>query len=123
MPPRAAGEADAGPPAEPARAGRRRWVLLALLVVVLAAAVVLLQSRPGTPALTQRDVDRAVDERVSKALEEQQNAPPVASVVYQAVLPSLVQVVTQDASGAPVPTEAPEASWVTTCTSEGRTAW
>jgi S1-C subfamily serine protease len=77
-------------------------VLLALLVLVVATAVVLLQSRPGTPALTQRDVDRAVDERVSKALEEQQSAPPVASVVYQTVLPSLVQVVTQDASGAPV---------------------
>ena len=106
LPPRAAGEADAGPPAEPARAGRRRWVFLALLVVVVAAAVVLLQSRPGTPALTQRDVDRAVDERVSKALEEQQSAPPVASVVYQTVLPSLVQVVTQDASGASVGTGA-----------------
>jgi S1-C subfamily serine protease len=68
--------------------------------------VVLLQSRPETPALTQRDVDRTVEERVGKALEEQERRPPVASVVYETVLPSLVQVVRQDASGASVGTGA-----------------
>ena len=69
------------------------------VVVALAGALLALQLRPGAPALTQRDVDRAVDERVGKALEEQQNAPPAASVVYQTVLPSLVQVVTRDGTG------------------------
>jgi len=74
-------------------------VLLALLVVVLATAAALFQSRPDTPALTQRDVDRTVDERVGKALEEQERRPPEAAVVYETVLPSLVQVVV-NATGA-----------------------
>jgi S1-C subfamily serine protease len=72
---------------------------MALLVVVVAVGVALFQSRSDTPALTQRDVDRSVDERVGKALEEQERRPPPAAVVYEAVLPSLVQVVTQDGSG------------------------
>ena len=69
------------------------------VVVALAAALLTVQLQDDAPALSRRDVDRAVDERLGKALEEQQNAPPAASVVYQKVLPSLVQVVTRDRSG------------------------
>ena len=106
------------PPAEPERAeseraegGRaarllrgiraRRWRRLAAVAVVLALAATLgaLVLRPDTPALTRRDVERAVDQRVGSALEQQQEKPPPASVVYQAVLPSLVQVVTRSGDG------------------------
>ena len=100
------------PPAEPARADRARarrllhgirtapWRRIVAVGVVLALAVALgaLVLRPDTPALTRRDVDRAVDQRVGRALEQQQQKPPPASVAYQAVLPSLVQVVTRDGS-------------------------
>jgi S1-C subfamily serine protease len=101
------------PPAESPRADRGRarrllhgirtapWRRLVAVGVVLAlaAAVGALVLRPDTPTLTRRDVERAVDQRVGQALEQQQEKPPPASVVYQAVLPSLVQVVTRSSDG------------------------
>lgn len=109
-PPTAAEVTGAVPPPEPARARRWwrrgipagrpwRWALALAVVAALVASLVAVQLQGAAPALTRRDVDRAVDERVGKALEEQQQAPPQPSVVYQAVLPSLVQVVTRNGSG------------------------
>jgi S1-C subfamily serine protease len=69
------------------------------LVLALATVLGALALRPDAAALTRGDVDRAVDERVGRALEQQQEKPPPASVAYRAVLPSLVQVVTRDGSG------------------------
>jgi S1-C subfamily serine protease len=98
-PPSAAETSAEAPPAEQSRAARHRpswrWVLAGILLVALAAALVL-QWRSAPAPLTPRDVDRAVSDRVTKALEEQQNAPPEASLVYQAILPSLVQLVAED---------------------------
>ena len=102
-PPSAAETSAETPPAEQARAARRRpswrWVLAGVLLVALAAALVL-QWRSAPAPLTQRDVDRAASDQVTKALEEQQKAPPEASLVYQAILPSLVQLVAEDTASA-----------------------
>jgi S1-C subfamily serine protease len=102
-PPSAAETSAEAPPAEQPRAGRRRpswrWVLAGVLLVALAAALVL-QWRSAPAPLSQRDVDRAVSDQVTKALEEQQKAPPEASLVYQAILPSLVQLVAEDTASA-----------------------
>ena len=102
-PPSAAETSAVAPPAEEARAPRRRpswrWVLAGVLLVALAAALAL-QWRSAPAPLTQRDVDRAVSDQVTRALEEQQQAPPEASLVYQAILPSLVQLVAEDTTSA-----------------------
>lgn len=113
LPSTAADPTGVEPPAEPrrARGGRAgrllrgirtaRWGRAVAVVVALALAAVLggLVLRPDAPALTRRDVDRTVDARVGAALEQQQEKPPPASVAYQAVLPSLVQVVTRSSDG------------------------
>jgi S1-C subfamily serine protease len=102
-PPSAAETSAETPPGEQARAARRRpswrWVLAGVLLVALAAALVF-QWRSAPAPLTQRDVDRAASDQVTKALEEQQKAPPEASLVYQAILPSLVQLVAEDTASA-----------------------
>jgi len=102
-PPSAAETSAVAPPAEEARAPRRRpswrWLLAGVLLVALAAALTL-QWRSAPVPLTQRDVDRAVSDQVTRALEEQQQAPPEASLVYQAILPSLVQLVAEDTTSA-----------------------
>jgi S1-C subfamily serine protease len=66
------------------------------LVVVVAALV--WQSGSGPEPLTRSQVDQQVQERITKALEDQQAQPPDAAVVYQTILPSLVQLSSTGAS-------------------------
>jgi S1-C subfamily serine protease len=71
-----------------------------VLVVALLAAVFLLGDR-GPKPLTQGDVDQAVKDQITSALEERDAAPPAATQAYQTILPSLVLVRTKRAGGAP----------------------
>lgn len=74
-----------------------RWVLVGVALVVVVSALVW-QSGSGPEPLTRGQVDRQVQERITKALEEQQAQPPDAAVVYQSILPSLVQLTSTGAS-------------------------
>src|SRR5687767_10750282 len=81
------------------RRSRRLWVVA--LVMALAAALLVWQlDGPDPRPLTQRDVDRTVQERLEAAQEEERAAPPDAATAYQTILPSLVVVTTENAARA-----------------------
>ena len=72
----------------------------AVLVACLAVAgfVAWRVSDSGPPPLTRADLDRAVQQGVQKAQQDQRNAPPDAAVAYKRILPSLV-IVTAEVPG------------------------
>ena len=87
-----------GSPAPPGRLGARlkrvvpfaSGALVALVAVLLYGALV-----PGSPPLTQRDVD----DTVAEALASVTPAPAYSELVYQAVRPSLVLIETTGPDG------------------------
>ena len=93
------GEATPAPPDRPpgriARLSRRAWI--AILAVVTAAVVVLgvvaFASRGSSePALERGDVGTIASGVVDKAIEDLRAAPPTSALVYQQILPSLVEI-------------------------------
>lgn len=87
----------------PGGAPRRRVLfgLGAAVLVVLIGLVAWLGGAFGTngPApLTRADVDKAVAEGITKAQEEQAQAPPAAAEAYRAIAPSLVVITTRAAA-------------------------
>ncbi len=84
--------------------GRVRWRrrltgAVALVVVVSVAAVVaLLLHDSGDPPLDDAQVGTIASKIVEKAIDDQQAAPAASAVVFQQILPSLVQIETQGAS-------------------------
>ena len=92
------GEATPAPSDEPpARRGRPSRRVLIAIAAILATAVVLgvvaLSTRgPSEPALERADVGSIASDVVEKALEDERAAPATSAVVYQQILPSLVQI-------------------------------
>ena len=92
------GEATPAPSDEPpARRGRPSRRVLLAIAAILAAAVVLgvvaLATRgPSEPALERADVGSIASDVVEKAIEDERAAPATSAVVYQQILPSLVQI-------------------------------
>ena len=100
MPPRIE-EGEATPAATeelpgPDRGSRRRsWIaLIAILVTALALVVILGLATRGTsePALERADVAPIASDVVKKAIEDLRSEPATSAVVYQQILPSLVQI-------------------------------
>lgn len=81
-------------------ASPRRWLLVALVVaVVLAIGTDALTRGPDTPPITATDVDKAVQEGIAKAQQDQAKAPTEATTAYRAALPSIVTIATQRSGG------------------------
>jgi S1-C subfamily serine protease len=98
--PASAQPGEATPPAAPdqpaARGGskRRAWIATAILATAVALGVVGLVARGGgsEPALERADVGTIASGVVEKAIEDLRAAPATSAVVYQQILPSLVQI-------------------------------
>ena len=92
------GEATPAPSDEPpARRGRPSRRVLIAIAAMLATAVVLgvvaLSTRgPSEPALGRADVGSIASDVVEEAIEDERAAPATSAVVYQQILPSLVQI-------------------------------
>jgi S1-C subfamily serine protease len=82
------------PPGRVARLSRRgRVAILAILTAAVVLGVVGLASRgPSEPALERGDVGTIASGVVDKAIEDLRAAPPDSAVVYQQILPSLVEI-------------------------------
>ena len=67
---------------------------MAVLVVatLLAVGTFALTRGPDTPPITATDVDKAVQDGIAKAQEEEAKAPPDAAAAYQVARPSLVTI-------------------------------
>jgi S1-C subfamily serine protease len=77
------------------RSGRRSWIaLIAILVTALALVVILGLATRGTsePALERAEVAPIASDVVKKAIEDLRSEPATSAVVYQQILPSLVQI-------------------------------
>ena len=97
-----AAQAPAASPAPPVRGRLAHFARLARLahhprlplftlagaVMVLAAALALVVLHPGQPTITQDDIDAAVRESLEK-----EPLPSAAAAAYEAILPSVVRVV------------------------------
>src|SRR5690349_15076186 len=77
---------------------RKSKFLWAVVPVVVMIVLIWQFAGSGPPALTQKDVDRAVKSGIEKAREEALNTPPDAATAYRRILPSLVTIVTTSAS-------------------------
>ena len=96
-------------PGTPRRLGRGpvRQRLLALLAVaalalgaVLALALALvLGVRQGPAPLSREELDRRVEEQVTGALRDHEQAPPEVAVAYRTVRPSLVELTAEVGTG------------------------
>lgn len=82
------------------RSRRARLVALLALVLVVATIVVVATRPPGPAALTVRDVENTVGQRLAEQAEAQAAAPADASVAHAAIAPSLVLIQT---SAGPTP--------------------
>jgi S1-C subfamily serine protease len=90
------------PPTRRSRIGRRtRLALAALAVAVLGGIGIFVATRGSTPEpLDAANVRTIASGVVQKAIEDLQSAPANSAVVYQKILPSLVQIETRDPSAA-----------------------
>ena len=91
------GATPAAPDEPPARRGRPsrrvRIAIAAALTTAVALGVVVLATRgPSEPALARSDVGSIASDVVEKAIEDERAAPATSAVVYQQILPSLVQI-------------------------------
>jgi S1-C subfamily serine protease len=101
------GEAMPAAPDQPSgwsgRSSRR--VLLGIAAILAAAVVVAIvavqTTGPSEPAVERADVGTIASDVVDKAIEDLRSAPATSALVYQKILPSLVQIETraQSATG------------------------
>jgi S1-C subfamily serine protease len=82
------------PPGRSGRFGRRAQVaIVAALATAVALGLVGLATRsPSTPTLERAEVRTVASGVVEKAIEDLRTAPATSAVVYQQILPSLVQI-------------------------------
>ena len=98
------GEATPAVPDQPSRWSGRlsRRVLLGIAAAIAAAVVVaivaLVTTGPSEPAVERADVGTIASDVVDKAIEDLRAAPATSALVYQQILPSLVQI---EARGSP----------------------
>ena len=104
------GEATPAAPDRPGRLARlsrrARIAILAVLTAAVVLGIVGLASRgPSQPSLERGDVRTIASGAAKKAIDDLRAAPPASAVVYQQILPSLVEIETdrpgrrEDASG------------------------
>jgi S1-C subfamily serine protease len=104
-PPQAAVAASPGPAGGPRswlgrhRAPRLRWLAVTLVLLVAAATTYALTRGPQTPPLTQADVDKAVQQGIEDAREQDRQAPADAAAAYQVAQPSIVLISTREGTG------------------------
>jgi S1-C subfamily serine protease len=81
------------PPDSSGRAGRRYRVLLgALVVAVIAACGIYLVTRDSPRPLDEAQVAKVASSVVKTAIDDLQSKPAPSAVVYQQILPSLVEI-------------------------------
>ena len=82
------------PPTRDGRSSRRARIAIAAIVAAAAVlvAVGLATRGPSQPALERADVGTIASGVVEKAIEDLRAAPATSAVVYQQILPSLVQI-------------------------------
>jgi S1-C subfamily serine protease len=81
------------PPARRGRPSRRVLVGIAAILAAVVLGVFALSTRgPSEPALERADVGSIASDVVEEALEDERAAPATSAVVYQQILPSLVQI-------------------------------
>ena len=72
---------------------RARTAVAALVVAAVAVGVVALTTRgPSSPPLKRAEVGTIASEAVESAIEDLRKEPATSAVVYQQILPSLVQI-------------------------------
>jgi S1-C subfamily serine protease len=90
---------------EPPPARRRSlwpWLIGLGIVAALGLGVVALQRASDRPAtLSPAQINSTVSSVVAKGIANAQNAPPVATVVYQTIRPSVVYITAQRAGAGP----------------------
>ncbi|HVL07388.1 MAG TPA: trypsin-like peptidase domain-containing protein [Acidimicrobiales bacterium] len=91
----AAPPADPAPPAPRPRPWLRWWPLALALALVGAGFVAVNQRVTSRPATSEADVNGIVDKKVGAALEALQARPPDSVAVYQAIVPPLVVIESQ----------------------------
>ena len=84
----------AGWPGSDRSRGAGSWPRV-VVAALLAVGTFALTRGPETPPITATDVDKAVQDGIAKAQEEQDKAPPDAAAAYRVALPSLVTIATQ----------------------------
>ena len=82
------------PPARSGRLGRRAWIATGAIVAAAVALVIvgLVARGESEPALERADVGTIASGVAEKAIEDLRAAPATSAVVYQQILPSLVQI-------------------------------
>jgi S1-C subfamily serine protease len=84
------------PPVPRGRVGRRFRVLLsALVVAVIAAGGIYLSTRDSPRPLDEAQVAKVASGVVKTAIDDLRSAPAPSAVVYQQILPSLVEIDTE----------------------------
>ena len=97
-PPQGVADEDTRAPGRLARLtpARQRWIVVLLLVAAMVAISAYALTRGAeTPPITATDVDKAVQDGIAKAQEEEAKAPPDAAAAYRVALPSLVTIATR----------------------------
>lgn len=94
------GEATPAAPDQPSAGGRSSRRFLIGIAAILATAVVvgttaLLGNGSSEPAVERADVGAIASDVVEKAIEDLRAAPATSVLVYQQILPSLVQIETR----------------------------
>ena len=75
---------------------RRVWVALVVLLIALGAVLGYALTRPpGTPPITQHDVDVSVQKGITKQAQAQAARPADATLAYATIAPSLVLITTK----------------------------
>jgi S1-C subfamily serine protease len=94
-----AGQEVDPPPRPRRRPSRRALAAVAAALAVIALGLFALTRGPDTAPLTQADVNTAVRDGIADAQRRAAEAPPDAAKAYQAALPSMVTISTEESGG------------------------
>jgi S1-C subfamily serine protease len=102
-PPQTPPETVDQPPARRRRLGRRRTTIAlgagAVFLLLLIAGAVALATRDSTPPLDAAGARTIASDVTKKAIEDLQSQPATSAVVYQHILPSLVEIEAEHPEG------------------------